>query len=515
MLGLSVGGMTPRASDGTVATVQDLRSRSDAPGTVVVVEGYHEPGDGGGGLFVRASSSRASKVTSTDRAKGALWTPAPGDGGPWVRVAAFNGPLNVKWFGARGDGSADASGPINKAIWTAGFLGVDHTYIPQGTYRLDAPIVFTWISGQSLTGDGAIETVLKKEQEGTAETDLTEGPIDAVIIVPAGQSTGTGGEEPQVIDTHSVTIKNLQVRGKPAPKDASFERTYGIYVERLNQSSLENIDFRFFDRAFYAGKCWMSRLVGLRAKHVNTFIDLSATPGGDGVAGASTSLSIQNCYCRNDVRGDAFVLSHVYYSTLQNCGADEVDGWPYVIDECRAVNLISCGFEQSKNAKGILFRASVATAVGCKAIQPHHYNRSEETASVLKIIGNEQGRSSAVTVIACHFANYGSPRQPSSPPDAMKEMIESRIIDSQSRATIIDTRFPSNASPDETNSMPEGRVLELAPGKKRGTQPQGGANTAALQLSDISGTNADRELNENFSAIEAKLQEVLDQMEAK
>jgi hypothetical protein len=93
MLELSMGGTMPRTSNGTVATVQDLQNRSDAPGAVAV-EGYHEPGDGGSGLFPRASSPRASKVISTDRAKGALWV--PGDGGLRVQVEAFNGPLNVK-----------------------------------------------------------------------------------------------------------------------------------------------------------------------------------------------------------------------------------------------------------------------------------------------------------------------------------------------------------------------------------------------------------------------------------
>jgi hypothetical protein len=75
--------------------------------SVVEVLGYHRRGDGGGGLFYYDDTSTEPDDLGTVIAP--TGTPPP-PRGRWKRM--HSGALNVRFFGAVGDGIADDSGAI-------------------------------------------------------------------------------------------------------------------------------------------------------------------------------------------------------------------------------------------------------------------------------------------------------------------------------------------------------------------------------------------------------------------
>jgi hypothetical protein len=122
---------------------------------VIVVGGYWMPGDGGGGVFYW------SNTTITDDGGTQIVPLATGgDGGigsvgkGWVRI--YSGPINVRWFGAKGNGSSDAgvsddAAAINAAI-AVGAARQTVVYFPPGIYMVSSGINLT--SSVELQGAG-------------------------------------------------------------------------------------------------------------------------------------------------------------------------------------------------------------------------------------------------------------------------------------------------------------------------------------------------------------------------
>ena len=84
---------------------------------IAVALGYWQPGDGGGGLFYWDENSTAAPdqgtvLTVPNQSPPLLPEQLPP--GRWLRI--YSGPLNVRWFGARGDGMQNDATAINLAL---------------------------------------------------------------------------------------------------------------------------------------------------------------------------------------------------------------------------------------------------------------------------------------------------------------------------------------------------------------------------------------------------------------
>jgi hypothetical protein len=115
--------------------------------------GYYAAGDGGGNQFYWAVGSSASDNGGTVIKPSAMSSASPGR---WIATKPSE--LNVRMFGAKGDGVAD-----DVAAFSAAFAalpgGIGEVYAPAGTFRFASTLIISGI-GKSLRGSGKDSTTI-------------------------------------------------------------------------------------------------------------------------------------------------------------------------------------------------------------------------------------------------------------------------------------------------------------------------------------------------------------------
>lgn len=252
----------------TVPSMEGLRAtRGAAAGDLVFLRGYYTPLDGGEGFF-----SWNPKASGLDNG-GTIIAPVPASAGRWERSVS-GGAINVKWFGARGDGLADDTLALQSAIRAA-----TSVFLPRGTYRTSATLVAT--TQQVLHGQSR---------------DLSKIVADNV----AGPIIGTPGSAGETAYHPRIVIKNLGFSGKA---------TAGLSLIQAQNSTLCCLHF---DGNVELDFIHLARSYGTRVTDVSVRMEKDAAGNRFGIAGRSC------IFCDSD--SHATYMEHIYTSTYTPYG---------------------------------------------------------------------------------------------------------------------------------------------------------------------------------------------------
>ncbi|MDB4962308.1 MAG: hypothetical protein JWP01_2307 [Myxococcales bacterium] len=137
---------------GTIASPLDLRTMTQGQYSIVIAKGFHVPGDGGGGEFhwttdTSTPDDGGTVIVNSDVIldlipRTGCWKRLAGCSSTAVSSSSSIGPLlNVKWFGAKGDGINNDVNAIQMAVDKCGLAGGGIVFFPPGRYKTLAQIV--------------------------------------------------------------------------------------------------------------------------------------------------------------------------------------------------------------------------------------------------------------------------------------------------------------------------------------------------------------------------------------
>jgi len=210
-----------------VGALADLRALTAVSGNAdVAVRGYYAAGDGGGGQFYWDPNS-----TENDDGGITIVPASNPSSGRWKR--SLQSEINVKWFGAVGDGVVVDTPPIQAALDYVRVRGGGKVFIPAGRYFLDQNINRTLRVGNNtqLEGAGAATMLISYGSHAIRNLNSLSAPYGnrnitiQNLTIHCSQSGGDGIVFFSVTDS---TINNVWII-EPIG--------YGIWLFRAGDSS--------------------------------------------------------------------------------------------------------------------------------------------------------------------------------------------------------------------------------------------------------------------------------------
>lgn len=217
--------------NGVFGTIQNIAALRNVTGVgvsnyqAIIVDGYTTAGDGGGGTFWWNSTS-----TVADNG-GTIIAPTGVSTGRWYRI--FSGAINVRWFGAVGDGVTDDTAAVQAAFTYCNAITLAPcVYVPAGNYLCSANITCSPQVG--ISGDGW----------HNSEIRFTGASVTLGINVQGNNSTYPFGS----------TFKDIYVQGVSGA-------ITGITLYGLNHPRLERVWVAGFSSiGIYLNYCLVSMM---------------------------------------------------------------------------------------------------------------------------------------------------------------------------------------------------------------------------------------------------------------
>jgi hypothetical protein len=248
ILSSSTTGLTNVVS---IATLKLLGSAVDDNDSITVL-GYSNEGDGGSGTFFWDASSTATDNGGTIIQATGVVT------GRWIRVHESS--INVKWFGATGDGSTDDTTSIQAAIDAVETDGGGAVYIPAGTYKTTSALEISqrYVSIYGEGGSASIISALSCNALNFVSASYDNGAcfIRDIGLIGHTGSTANWAAVQSVIPAGGVVSVDSR-------DGLHFE---GVYISNFNQGfilgstwewTVEKCKFRKVNNCFFLGNYTM------------------------------------------------------------------------------------------------------------------------------------------------------------------------------------------------------------------------------------------------------------------
>jgi hypothetical protein len=342
------------AAVGTQAELRRLPASSASP---VFVQGALSADDHGGGWFVWRSASQAADDG------GCVVAPQGSGSGRWHRL--YSGAVDVRWFGARGDGRADDVDPLQRAI--------DHhadVHLPAGVYRLSRPLDLTERWGRRLSGAGQTADVASPGGFEQGRMSLASTLLLDFDDAPVLRLAGSGHN----IERLCLMAKSRQPRGA--------EKSYGIEINNVSRSRLT--DLRIFNCATGIG---IPQRPGSREARANWMFD-TAIANIDINAFARCGLDLRNF----EGGGTGVMLSQIYMNNTadKKVGGDVHDADHFILGRNWAeyvMQAVHCEWTRCRDIPIKLHNATVAIAgLHCEGLR-----FAENVESVIHLEGGHGG----------------------------------------------------------------------------------------------------------------------------
>ncbi len=236
------------ASAFAVPTIADLATINTAIYTTAFVKDLNR-----GGTFVWSSTGTANGGTVFDGATGF-----------WNRQ--YTGGVNVKWFGAVGDGLTDDTSAINTALAIGGI----QLYFPKGTYNVTSTI---WLKkhGQSIIG------------ETLASNSFGYNSVNATIIKYVGTATPN-----PVVKIASDTLNGYSISG--GRLENILINANSLADVCLYTPDVETYNFRNFKLIDSVTRAWDISGFDPTVAGINSFYNCTADNFTINVAGTSDGI---------------------------------------------------------------------------------------------------------------------------------------------------------------------------------------------------------------------------------
>lgn len=251
--------------------------------------------------------------------------------------------INVKWFGAKGDGITDDTQALQNAIDYAYDQKKYQLWLPNGTYKITNPLILKtrvddnsgWWLGQAikLYGQDMHQTKIFKVGESTLETGIEElDGKDATCILYTQEREGV--EHPELRESTGIRIENMTIENQSTSEDSMI--LTGRACERMGLINCNFINQN--GRGLIFSICYSSQFRNLVIKVKKNAINIDT----------GTSNTFDFIYAPNAI--DPYTIKCAYSSLMSVC-TDGSKGTIFNLDGRGLVANIGC---ESPAAKTIL-----------------------------------------------------------------------------------------------------------------------------------------------------------------
>ena len=311
--------------------------------------------------------------------------------------------VDVREFGATGNGVTDDTVAIQGAIDAVSAAGGGIVYFPEGTYITTAVILMPFIGIVHLIGESVSSVQISKVTNtiGTSPDRLARaGVITDVYNIDSIISL----DHDDNLSNQRGLIKNIDLIGT----DAANPITYGIYAPRVARSKFKSINIWDCETGYFTYSTWLTNFdyVDVGDSGVGRVVRSFRWANDGSGSGTGTSCNFQNSYA-NMWTTTGFDIWGLTYSNFVDCAADNggsdvaAEHIAYRFVSSHGITLNGCGTENligtviyAENSE-LTVISHRASEINGKTAGTHHY---------LKHI------SSNVTYMGCEFDPFVIPR---------------------------------------------------------------------------------------------------------